>query len=75
MLYFGRIGISKGVDVATECVICHYWFFNLGLEFQSHLCNGCHDLTLLCLNLSDVAIITVKGVDYCCITYNVSKSV
>ena len=29
---------------------------------------------MLCLNIGDVAIITVKNVDYCCIMYNISKS-
>ena len=29
---------------------------------------------MLCLNISDIAIITVKNVDYCCIMYNISKS-
>ena len=36
--------------------------------------NGCLNLTMLCLNLSDVSIITVKGLDYCCIIQNISKS-
>ena len=29
---------------------------------------------MLCLNISDIAIITVKNVDYHCIIYNISKS-
>ena len=29
---------------------------------------------MLCLNISDIAIITVKNVDYRCIIYNISKS-
>ena len=29
---------------------------------------------MLCLNLSDIAIITVQGVDYCRIIYGISKS-
>ena len=29
---------------------------------------------MLHLNLSDIAIITVKGIDYCCITDDISKS-
>ena len=33
-------------------------FFNHGFKFQDSVCNGCHDLTMLCLNLSDIAIIT-----------------
>ena len=36
--------------------------------------HGCHDLSMLCLNISDIAIITVKNVDYRCIMYNTSKS-
>ena len=29
---------------------------------------------MLCLNISDIAIITVKNVDYRCIIHNISKS-
>ena len=40
------------------------FFFNHRFEFQASLCNGCHNFTIACLNLADLAIITVKGVDY-----------
>ena len=53
----------------------HCWFFNHGFKFQDFVCNGCHDLAMLCLNMSDMAIITVKNVDYRCIIHNISKSV
>ena len=55
-------------------MICHYWFFNHGLKFQDSVCNVCHDLTILSVNISDIAIITVKNVDYYCIIFNISKS-
>ena len=55
-------------------MICHYWFFNHGFKFQDSVCNGCHDLKMLCLNISDFTINTVKNVDYRCIIYNISKS-
>ena len=29
---------------------------------------------MVCLNISDIAIITVKGVDYHCIIHDISKS-
>ena len=54
-------------------MICHYCFFNHGFEFQDYVCNGCHDLKILCLNISDITIITVKNVDYRCIIHNISK--
>ena len=43
-------------------------------KFQNVVCNGCHDLTMLHLNISAIAIITVKGFDYRCIIHNISKS-
>ena len=30
-------------------------------------------LTIFYLNFNDIAIITVKNVDYCCIVHNISK--
>ena len=57
-------------------MICDYWFFNHGFKFQDHVCNDCHDLTMLCRNISNIAIITVKNIDYHCIIsfYNINKS-
>ena len=43
-------------------------------EFQDSVCSGCHDLTMLSVTISSVAIIIVKNVDYCCIIHNISKS-
>ena len=79
MLYYDRIDISQGTDLAKinnrkECMMCHYCFVNHGFKFQDYVCNGCHDLSMLCLNISHIAIITVKNVDYRYIMYNISKS-
>ena len=79
MLYDDRIDISEGIDLtksnkSKECIICHYWFFNHGFKFQDYITNGCHDLTILSVNINDNAIITVKNVDYRCIIHNIRKS-
>ena len=55
-------------------MISRYWIFNHRFEFQDSLCNGRHDLTMLSVNISDIAIITVKNVDNYCIIHNISKS-
>ena len=54
-------------------MVCHYWFFNHWFKFQESVSNDCHDLTKLCLNISDIAIITVKDVAYCCIIRNIGR--
>ena len=79
MLYYNRSDISEGIDLAKsnnskEYMICHYWFSNHGFKFQDDVCNGCHDFTMLSVNISNIAIMTVKNVDYCCIICNISKS-
>ena len=48
-------------------MVYHYWYFSIRF-------NSCHNLTMLCLNLSNITIATAKCVDYCCIIYNISKS-
>ena len=79
MLYYCRIDISEGIDIAKsnnsrECMICHYWGFNHWFKFKDSACDGCHDVTMLSVNRSNIAIITIKNVDYCCSICNVSKS-
>ena len=54
-------------------MICHYWIFKHGFKFQDSARNGCHELKTLSVNISDIASITVKNVDYCGIIHNISK--
>ena len=63
MLYFHRTDISEGIDVnktskSKECDICYYWYFlNNHFKFQPNVCSGCHNLLIMSMNLSDIAII------------------
>ena len=52
-------------------MICHNWFFNHGLKFQHSICNVCHDLRMLSVNIENIAIITNKDVNYRCIIHNI----
>ena len=79
MLYYDRIDISGGIDLAKisrskECMTCHYWFFKHGFKYQDSVCNSCHDLMMQCADIIKIAIITVKSANYCCIIYRISKS-
>ena len=75
-LYFDRIDVSEGTDVnntsaSKVCDICCYWYFlNKGFKFQPNVCIRCHDLLMMSMNLSDIAILNIKGSDYCCICKN-----
>ena len=74
-----RIDLSEGICVvksnsSKECIVCRYWFFSIGSKFQDSVYNHYHDLTMFCINISKIAIITNKGVDHCCIICDISKS-
>ena len=80
MLYFDRIDVSEGIDVnktsaSRGCDLCQYWcFLNYSFKFQPNVCNRCCDLLMMSMNLSDIAILNIKGSDYCCIISLISKN-
>ena len=81
MLYFDKIDIFEIIDInktsaSKERDICHYWYFwNKGFKFQPNLCNRCHDLIMISMKLSDIAITKMKNTDYLCIITGISKSI
>ena len=80
MLYYDRIDVSQGIDVNKTSVsqdydVCHYWYFlNYSFKLQPNICNRCHDLLMMSMNLSDIAILNIKGSVYCCIIILISKN-
>ena len=60
MLYYDRIDVSKGIDVNERCEskefdICQCWYFlNKGSKFEGNICNRCHDLLIMPMNLFDI---------------------
>ena len=80
MLYFNRIDVSEGTDInktsgSKDCDICHYYrFLNNCFKFQPNVCNRSHDLLMMSRNLSDIAILNIKGSDYRYIITGMSKN-
>ena len=44
------------------------------LTFQPNAFNRCHDLLMMPINLSNIAILNIKDSDYCCIISLISKN-
>ena len=80
MLYYDRIDISEEIDInktsaLKECDICQNWYFlNIGFKIQPFVCKTCHELLMMSMTLSDIAILEVINSDYYCIIYGISKS-
>ena len=79
MLHYNRIDASEGIDVyktseSKECDICYYWFFlDKEFKFHSDIWNEWHDVLMMSMNLSDMAILNIHGADYRCIISGISK--
>ena len=80
MIYCDRIDVSEGIDVnkksaSKDCDVCHYWYFlNFSFNFQPNVCNRCHGLLMMFVNLSDISILNIKGSDCRCIISLISKN-
>ena len=49
------------VNVSKECELCHYWFFkDIGLKFEEHVCSKCHDLLTMAYSLKKYSNIECK---------------
>ena len=60
---------QKSVMFATIGYFLNKWF-----TFQPNVCNECNDVLMMSINLSNVAILNIRGVDYCCTVNGISKS-
>ena len=79
MIQYERIDVSEGIDInklnKSKCIIYHYWYFkNSDYKHEPYACNGCHDLSVLVYDLNDFMISNIKGVDYRCYVFNMSKN-
>ena len=81
MPYYDRIDISEGIDMSItsaskECDIFIFWYFlNKGFKFQIHVFNKYHDLLMMSMNLSNIAILKIKSADYLCIITGISYKI
>ena len=62
-------------QINRTCMIWHYWYFKgIGYKFEPYVCNGCHDISVMAYGLENIAILNVKGVDYRCVLWNMTRN-
>ena len=63
MLYYNRIDGPERIDTKKTRV-----------NLQPYSCNECHDVLMMSMNLSDIALLKIHGVDYRCTVIGISKN-
>ena len=80
MIQYKKIDISEEIDVnksnkSKEYMLCHYWYFkDNDYKSESHVCNKCHDISMMGYELENIAILNIKGADYRCVLWNMTKN-
>ena len=69
MLYCDRIDVSERIDTnktskSKESDICHCCYVSTGY----------HDVLMMSMNISNIAILYIQGANCCCFSIGVSKS-
>ena len=80
MRYYDRIDVSQQIDInkasaSKDCNICHYcYLLHMGVKFQPDVGNTCHNVLMMCMELSEIVILNIHSADYHCIIDGFSKS-
>ena len=75
-----KILYSEGIDLnksnkSKECIICHFWYFvDSNYKYEPKVCDSFHDISMMAYELGYITILNVKGVDYRCDIWNMSKN-
>ena len=79
MIQYSNIGITKGIDLTNSknskgCRVYHYYYSNQGFKFQKLVGNCWNYFLMISIPINNIANIIIKGADYRCMIYGVSKS-
>ena len=80
MLQYRKIKFSDEIDInklnkSKECIIFHYWYFkDISYELEPFVCNKCHDISIMAYELENIAVLNLKGVDYRCALWNITRN-
>ena len=72
LTFLKELTLIRKVNAKSTIFVAIYIF--KGLKLQPNICNGCHNLLMISMNLKDINILNIKGADYCCVTSGISKS-
>ena len=74
-MLLNQLALIKPENASKECIICcHYWCFkDVGYKFEPHVGNACDDILMMVYELKNITIMNVKGVDYGCVLWNMTR--
>ena len=50
-----------------------FGILNFSYKYEPYVCNQCHDLSMVVYDLNELMVLNIKGIDYRCYAFNMSK--
>ena len=66
--------LQKELTLINQISQRNVWFVIIGYEFEPYVCNKCHDISMMVYDLDGFIIVNIKGVDYRCFVFKMSKN-
>ena len=57
----------KGYNINKEgvkCMVCNFYYFKDKFDYQPYVYGDCHDFSMTVMDLNDILVLKIKGVDY-----------
>ena len=71
-----QLTLMKQVHQKNACLLVKVedvYVKDVGFKFEPHVCNKCHDVLMTAYELKNIAILNVKGADFRCILWGISR--
>ena len=75
---YTKIKIISDDDLTLEMhqrsvLFCTIHIFRYRIEFQSSVCNGCHVVLMISIELNSIPVSNINNIGYHCVIYEISK--
>ena len=74
LTFLKELMLIKQVHQKSVIFITIGIFLNKGFKFQRYVCNRCHDLLMMSINLIGITILNIKGSNYRFIISGIGKN-
>ena len=59
-MFLKKLILIKQANRKSEIIVTIWYFLNKRSKFQLYICNRCHDLLIMSMNLRNIAILKIK---------------
>ena len=56
--------LIKQTNQKNVIFVTYWYFLDQNFNYEKYLCKRCHDLMQKAMSFNDVAIVSIKGIDY-----------